>query len=104
MSSSINPIDHLPRNLTPIVRKRLANTRASKGVDIQLTVDVLGHVYKNNIEAVYIMSGDGDFLPLMEEILRQGKQVYLSAFSSGLNDRLVEIATSFNRLDEAAFD
>jgi hypothetical protein len=75
----------------------------SKGVDIQLAVDALSHVYKDNVEAVYIMSGDGDFLPLLEEALRQGKQVYLSAFSGGLNDRLAEIATDFYLLDNAAF-
>jgi uncharacterized LabA/DUF88 family protein len=99
----ISSLDQLPRKLTPVVLKRQPNSRGSKGVDIQLAVDALSHVYKNNVEAVYIMSGDGDFLPLLEEALRQGKQVYLSAFSGGLNDRLAEIATDFYLLDNAAF-
>lgn len=81
----INPLDRLPSYLSPIVFKRSSDTRQSKGVDIQMTVDILSHVYKNNVEAIYIMTGDGDFLPIIEEVLRQGKQVYLSAFSSGLN-------------------
>jgi uncharacterized LabA/DUF88 family protein len=57
----------LPCNLTPQVFKRDKGTSRSKGVDIKLTVDVLTQVHNDTVDSVYILSGDGDYLPLMEE-------------------------------------
>lgn len=45
-------------------------------------------------------SADGDYLPLIQEIMRQGKQVNLGAFSSGLNPQLPVAVDNFYDLDE----
>jgi uncharacterized LabA/DUF88 family protein len=89
----------LPNSLTPCVFKKDAKSRSGKGVDIKLCVDVLGHVYRGNTDAILLMSGDGDYEPLIEEVLRAGVQVFLSAFSDGLNPRLRHIVDSINELD-----
>jgi uncharacterized LabA/DUF88 family protein len=89
----------LPCNLTPEVFKRDKGTSRSKGVDIKLTVDVLSQVYKDTVDTVYILTGDGDYVPLMEEVLRHGKQLYVSAFSKGLNPRLPLMADQLSVLD-----
>jgi len=52
----------------------------SKGVDIQMTVDILSQIYLDNIDTVYLIAGDGDYLPIISEVIRMGKQVYLAAF------------------------
>jgi uncharacterized LabA/DUF88 family protein len=93
----------LPCNLTPQVFKRDKGMARSKGVDIKLTVDVLMQVHNNTVDSVYLLSGDGDYLPLMEEVLRHGKQLYVSAFSSGLNSRIRQIADQFFLLDDHVF-
>ena len=95
--------NNYPTNLTPLVVQRKANKRQSKGVDISLTVDVLSHVYRNNIDAVCLLSGDGDYAPLAEEVIRNGKQLYLAAFSSGLNPELRRRADAFMELDGLVF-
>ncbi|MBL8224708.1 MAG: NYN domain-containing protein [Chromatiales bacterium] len=77
--------------------------RAGKGVDIQLTVDALGHTFQNNVDTVYLVTGDGDYEPLITECQRQGKQVIVAALSSGLNPRLPRIADMFIDLDPQFF-
>ena len=93
----------IPRNLTPCVFRKKRGQKA-KGVDIQMTVDILSHVYQNNLDVVYLVSGDGDYFPVVQEAIRFGKQVYLAAFSSGLNDNLVNMADRFIMLDPVYFE
>jgi hypothetical protein len=92
-----------PNRLTPVVFKRDKGTQRSKGVDIALAVDVLNHVSRNNVDTVMLFGGDGDYLPLVHEVLRAGKIVLLSAFSSGLSPELVRIVSDTYRLEATAF-
>jgi uncharacterized LabA/DUF88 family protein len=92
----------LPNNLKPHVRKKNKGTRG-KGVDIKLTVDVLSSVYNNTLDIVYLISGDGDFLPIIKEAQRHGKLVYLAAFSSGLNSKLLNYVDKYYCLDDVFF-
>ncbi len=89
----------LPNSLTPCVFKKPVKSRSGKGVDIKLCVDVLGHVYRGNTDAILLMSGDGDYEPLIEEVLRNGVQVFLSAYLDGLNPRLRNLVDAFWELD-----
>jgi len=93
----------LPNNLTPFVIKRHSDTRHSKGVDIQLCVDVLGQVYRKNVDAILLLTGDGDYIPLIEEVLRHGVQVFLSSFSRGLHPGLRDRVDAFIELDGMAW-
>ena len=102
-SVSRHRLASLPCNLTPQVFKRDKGTSRSKGVDIKLTVDVLTQVHNDTVDSVYILSGDGDYLPVMEEVLRHGKQLYVSAFSSGLNPRVQQVADQFYLLEGHVF-
>lgn len=93
----------LPSNLFPRVFKKKKSARSGKGVDIQMTVDILGHAYRNNFDILYLVSGDGDYTPLVEEVARVGKQVYVAALSSGLNPMLSKAADVFVDLDAYYF-
>ena len=81
------------------VLKKVRTARGGKGVDIQLTVDVLSNTYQNNLDVVYLISGDGDYAPLIAECQRQGKIVFVAALSSGLNPSLPVVADRFIDLD-----
>ena len=39
--------------------KKESRSRSGKGVDIQLSVDMLSHVFRGNVDSVLLMSGDG---------------------------------------------
>jgi uncharacterized LabA/DUF88 family protein len=89
----------LPNSLTPCVFKKDQQERKRKGVDIQLCVDALSHVYRGNTDAILLMSGDGDYEPLIREAIRAGVHVFVSAFSSGLSPRLRRVADAVYELD-----
>lgn len=93
----------LLNNLYPRVFRKLRGKKA-KGVDIQLTVDILTNVYMNNLDAVYLVSGDGDYMPVLEEAIRYGKHVYVAALPSGLNKELKYIADKFIDLENIYFE
>ena len=93
----------LPNTLTPQVFKKEKKSVRAKGVDIQMTVDILNHVHRDNIDTVMLFSGDGDYIPVIEEVLRCGKQCHISAFSDGLNPKLIHIADGFDYLDSRIF-
>jgi uncharacterized LabA/DUF88 family protein len=99
-----NPPGHYlsPRlgdTLYPKILRKLKSARNPKGIDIQLSVDVLSNTYQNNLDVVYLIAGDGDYAPLIAECQRQGKQVFVAALSSGLNPSLKVVADRFIDLD-----
>ena len=93
----------LPNYLYPIVFKKAKKEAQTKGVDIQMTIDILSQIYQDNIDTVYLVAGDGDYLPIISEVIRMGKQIYLSAFSNGLNPKLEHKVDQFNLLDDIYF-
>lgn len=90
--------------LHPKIYKKSSKSSKTKSVDINITVDALRCVINRTGNVVYILSGDGDFLPLVEEINRHGKQVWIGAFSSGLNKDLRYAADEFFDLDKLFFE
>lgn len=81
---------------TPRVFKKPKRDQKAKGVDIMLAIDVLGHGYQNHYDAILLVAGDGDYVPLVEEVKRLGKSVYV-AFprNHGLNEKLRLAADRF---------
>jgi uncharacterized LabA/DUF88 family protein len=92
----------LPDRLTPRVFQKTKGRKA-KGVDIQITVDILTHAYQDNCDVIYLMSGDGDYAPVIAEAQRLGKQVFVGAFSSGLSPQLRLMADKFHCIDAYYF-
>lgn len=100
-----NDSQRIPRTgfLLPKVFKKDKQTVKTKGVDINIAVDMLTHTFKNSVDSVYLVTGDGDYLPLIEEVMRNGKKVYLAALSSGLNPSLKTSVDTFFDLDHHSF-
>jgi len=89
----------------PEVFKRPQNTRESKGVDIALTIDMLRGAYMDLYDVAVLVTGDGDYIPVVREVQRVGKAVYLIGFDhpeGGLNrdlrlasDQFFDMITEF---------
>ena len=94
---------NLTRNLYPIVFKKRKDARSGKGVDIRMTLDILSNVYRDNVDTIFLVSGDGDFKPVIDECIRFGKHVHVAALSSGLNPDLKHWADRFTDLDVMYF-
>lgn len=91
------------RRIYAHVFKKLRDSKKSKLVDISITIDSLRHVYGDHADTFFLFSGDGDFVPLVKEILRNGKQVVVGALSSGLNQEMRRIGDQFIDLDQWFF-
>jgi uncharacterized LabA/DUF88 family protein len=85
--------------ICPRVFKRPKQANKTKIVDISIAIDALRHSYHGHVEAIMLLSGDGDYLPLVKEVMRNGTQLWLGAFSDGLNAGLPPAVDRFINLD-----
>jgi uncharacterized LabA/DUF88 family protein len=93
-----------PCQLHPRVYKKAKKSTKSRLVDINITIDVMRHAYTDAVDVVYLFSGDGDFVELVEDVGRGGKRICVAAFSSGLDPRLRVVADRFVLLDDLFFE
>jgi uncharacterized LabA/DUF88 family protein len=90
-------------NLFPRVFKKLSRSAKTKGVDISITVDILKYTYQKNIDIVYLVGGDGDYLPVIQEVMGAGVQLHLAALSDGRSPSLPNAVDRFLDLDDIYF-
>ena len=71
--------------------------------DVGLTVDAIR--LAPMVDAVIVVSGDGDYVPLVEYLKNQGKQVEVAAFGETTSSKLIEAVDDFMDLsaDKAKF-
>jgi uncharacterized LabA/DUF88 family protein len=80
----------------PQVFKKTTGHAKSKGVDVTLTKDMLSHAYQGHYDAAVLFAGDGDYVPLIEEVKRQGKNVVVCFFEGhGLAEQMKLTADYF---------
>lgn len=89
--------------LVPFVFKKPTKSEKTRNIDIQIVIDIMRYTFSDEIDRVYLASGDGDYLPLITEVMRRGKQVELLAFSSGLYPALRYSVDNYTCLDELFF-
>lgn len=69
--------------------------------DVGIAIDAVSMAPK--LDAVILISGDGDFVPLVEHLRRaQGCQVEVVSFGKSTSARLIEAVDDFTDLDENA--
>jgi uncharacterized LabA/DUF88 family protein len=75
--------------------------KPSKGVDISLATDMLRHAQQDHYDGAFLIAGDADFVPLVEEIKRLGKIVTVGFFRGpGLGPELRLAADHFADLTQ----
>jgi hypothetical protein len=57
----------------------------------------------NALDGVYLVTGDVDYSPLIEAVMRAGKRVYVASLSSGTSDVLKELPDRYFNLDVKYF-
>lgn len=85
--------------LIPRVRKRSSRARKESICDTAISVEALRATYRDHAQKIVVLSGDGDFLPLYEELMHAGREVIVGAFSSGLHPDVPISVDSFIDLD-----
>jgi len=66
--------------------------------DVGLAVDAIR--LSSSLDAIVIVSGDGDYIPLVEYLRSMGKQVEALAFGETTSSRLIEAVDDFVNLSE----
>lgn len=66
--------------------------------DVGLAVDAIKLAPK--LDTIILISGDGDFVPLVEYLKNHGNQVEVASFGKSTSARLAEVADDFIDLDE----
>jgi uncharacterized LabA/DUF88 family protein len=90
--------------LVPTVFKKPKRSQKTRNVDIQIVIDVLRSSFTASVDRIYLASGDGDYLPLISEVMRKGTQLELLAFKSGLNPALESAVDRVHLLEDAFFE
>lgn len=86
----------------PNVFTKTQKQKKTKGLDIKMTVDILGYVSRGVCSTIVLMAGDGDYVPLVQEVKRYGCLVILLYFdeASGLNRTLKIAADDYMDITE----
>ena len=72
-----------------------------KGVDIQLTTDLLTHSYKNNYDVAILVAGDSDYVGALQAVKDNGKNVEVALFGKERTSRpLREVADKVLTIDK----
>ena len=89
--------------LVPRVYKKPKKTMQSKSVDQNIAIEALRHAYSRSIDRLFLMSGDGDYEPLIKEVMGQGIQVVTGALSNGCSPVIPVTGDRFLDLDRYFF-
>ena len=65
---------------SPHVFKKGRREDKAKAVDVTLTKDLLANAFFNNYDVAVLIAGDGDYVPVVEELKRLGEVVYLAFY------------------------
>ena len=65
-----------------------SKTRQSKRVDISLTTEMLNHSHRGNFDAAVLVSGDEDYVPLVEAVKGDGHRLIIWSIAKGTSPHL----------------
>jgi uncharacterized LabA/DUF88 family protein len=68
--------------------------------DVGIVIDAIRT--SPGLDVVILVSGDGDFIPLVEYLKNQGKRVEVMAFGKSTSSKLREVADEFIDMDDGA--
>ena len=77
-------------------------TRKEKEIDVKLATDMLSSAFEDRYDTCILVSGDGDFTPVLKKIISLEKKVEVWAFRVTLSTRLSQLVlyNNLNFLDD----
>ena len=82
------------------LHRRQDGSLVEKGIDVALAVEALSLAYQDAYDSALLVSGDGDYVELVEGIKRTGKHVECAMFKNQSAGILLEYVDIFQPLDE----
>jgi len=99
--NSVSEVPYCELRLGRLVYINWPNTPPyEKGIDIQLTTDLLTHSYKNNYDEAILVAGDSDYVGACQAVKDNGKNVEIALFGKESTSRpLREVADRVLNID-----
>ena len=66
-----------------------------KGDDINLALDMLNDAWENKYDKAILISGDGDFAPLIKYVKNKNKEVEAISFEETASRNLIDVVDRF---------
>jgi uncharacterized LabA/DUF88 family protein len=100
--SSVGAIPYCELRLGRLVYQNWPNSPPyEKGVDIQLTTDLLTHSFKNNYDVGVLVAGDSDYVGALQAVKDNGKNIEVALFGKEKTSRpLREVADRIITIDK----
>ncbi len=103
-----DPIDALHNNLRDqgfrVIERdslvRRGDKVEQKEVDVSLACEMLEHAMMNHYDVAIVVSGDRDFVPVIQKVQSAGKRVEVAAFSGAYNNETKRTADAYYVLDQ----
>jgi len=82
------------------LHRRPDGSLVEKGIDVAIAVEALSLAFQDAYDTALLVSGDGDYVELVETLKRYGKHVECAMFRNQSADVLIEHVDIFQNLDE----
>ncbi|MBX3139670.1 MAG: NYN domain-containing protein [Trueperaceae bacterium] len=82
------------------LHRRPDGSMVEKGIDVAIAVEALSLAYEDAYDTALLVSGDGDYVELVEAVKRRGKHVECAMFRNQSAGTLLEHVDIFQNLDE----
>jgi uncharacterized LabA/DUF88 family protein len=82
------------------LHRRHDGSLVEKGIDVAIAVESLSLAYEDAFDTALLVSGDGDYVELVEALKRKGKHVECAMFRNQSAGILLEYVDIFTPLDE----
>ncbi len=82
------------------LHRRPDGALVEKGIDVAIAVEALSLAFQNAYDTALLVSGDGDYVELVETLKRYGKHVECAMFRNQSAGLLLEHVDVFQNLDE----
>lgn len=82
------------------LHRRPDGSLVEKGIDVAIAVDSLALSYEHGCDVVLLISGDGDYVELVEALKRKGTHVECAMFRNQSAGVLVEYVDVFHPLND----
>jgi len=95
----LNELKNIGIKVKTMPLKRTPEGYIEKGVDILLATDMVSLAFRNAYDTAILVSGDSDYVPVVEEIQQLGKRVENASFKRTSSYELRNVCDKFILLD-----
>jgi uncharacterized LabA/DUF88 family protein len=85
----LSKLSHLGFNVkTRAVKVTPSGIKKEKRIDVLMAVDMISSAYEKNYDTLILVSGDGDFVPVLKKLKELGKNIEVWSFKDLLSTQI----------------